>query len=336
MVPLHQPALPKGTAESPRVTGPPQNKTKTNQNDLNESGPPQNANEQNTEYPIHTGAGAYQIQAIPKLIQFYHAAAGYPTKETWALITLNLLHASRTQPKLSAYELRRGIYDYNKHPLAPMGCWVTIHDRAQERGAWQDHGTRGYYIGPALKHYRNYTCVGEASRATRTSNTVAFFPRTEMPRTSSTDRLLMTLQNLKEIASKPHPPIPYMEQGTQLNEALRSAKLRDTTNNAPEPLTVANGPNTKSNAREPPRVAPTQQRSARRGHPWAVGTIIRKKFNSGWYEGEVISYDQTNQYYKVRFTDGDVADYTHGEVSRYYKSDQYYSRSKLKPKALMG
>eukprot|EP00536_Pseudo-nitzschia_multiseries_P008523 jgi/Psemu1/20595/gm1.20595_g len=32
---------------------------------------------------IHTGAGAYQIQAIPKLITFYHAAAGYPTKDTW-------------------------------------------------------------------------------------------------------------------------------------------------------------------------------------------------------------------------------------------------------------
>eukprot|EP00536_Pseudo-nitzschia_multiseries_P016130 jgi/Psemu1/44967/gm1.44967_g len=91
-----------------------------------------------------------------------------------------------------------------------------------------------------------------------------------------------------------------------------------------------------SNAREPPKVTPTQQRSARRGHPWAVGTIIRKKFNSGWYEDEVISYDQTNQYYRVRFTDGDVADYTHGEVSRYYKSDQYYSKAKLTPKALMG
>eukprot|EP00536_Pseudo-nitzschia_multiseries_P015866 jgi/Psemu1/44055/gm1.44055_g len=147
----------------------------------------------------------------------------------------------------------------------------------------------------------------------------------------------MTLQDLKEIAT---------------------AKLRDTTKNTPEPLTVSNRPNTKSNvpknarepprvtpntksnvpenAREPPRVTPTQQRSARRGHPWAVGTIIRKKFNSGWYEGEVVSYDQTNQFYRVRYTDGDIADYTHGEVSRYYKSDQYYSKSKLKPKALMG
>eukprot|EP00536_Pseudo-nitzschia_multiseries_P007808 jgi/Psemu1/18800/gm1.18800_g len=29
------------------------------------------------------GAGAYQIQDIPKLIAFYHVAAGYPTKDTW-------------------------------------------------------------------------------------------------------------------------------------------------------------------------------------------------------------------------------------------------------------
>eukprot|EP00536_Pseudo-nitzschia_multiseries_P019533 jgi/Psemu1/232750/e_gw1.5331.1.1 len=141
-----------------------------------------------------------------------------------ALITLNLLRASRTQPRLSAYELRRGVYDYNKHPLAPMGCRVIIHDRAQERGAWQDHGTRGFYIGPALKHYRNYTCVGEASRANRTNNTVAFFPKTDMPHTSSTDRLLMILQDLKEVTNKPHPPIPYLIQGTQVNEALRSIR----------------------------------------------------------------------------------------------------------------
>eukprot|EP00536_Pseudo-nitzschia_multiseries_P015749 jgi/Psemu1/43659/gm1.43659_g len=159
-----------------------------------------------------------------------------------------------------------------------------------------------------------------------------------MPETSSTDRLLMILQDLKEVTNKPHPPIPYVEQGTQINEALRN--IQDLLQiGAQEPLNME--PNTKStikpqNVREPPRVPAPQQRSARQGHPWAIETIIRKKFNKGWFEGEVVSYDQNNQYYQVKFTDGDLADYTHDEISRHYKSDQYYSKPKDKPKALMG
>eukprot|EP00536_Pseudo-nitzschia_multiseries_P018409 jgi/Psemu1/55461/gm1.55461_g len=157
----------------------------------------------------------YQL-ALPGDHRLNHAERAIQTFKNHFIARLN--GVDNNFPHMSYKE----VYDYNKHPLAPMGCRVIIHDRAQERGAWQDHGTRGFYIGPALKHYRNYTCIGESSRDTRVSNTVAFFPKADMPETSSTDRLLMILQDIKEVTNKPHPPIPYVEQGTQINEALRN------------------------------------------------------------------------------------------------------------------
>ena len=44
-----------------------------------------------------------------------------------AEITLNLLRQSNANPKLSAYAYMCGPFDYNRMPLAPMGCKVQIH-----------------------------------------------------------------------------------------------------------------------------------------------------------------------------------------------------------------
>eukprot|EP00536_Pseudo-nitzschia_multiseries_P003593 jgi/Psemu1/8153/gm1.8153_g len=44
---------------------------------------------------------------------------------------------------LYAYELRNGAYNYNKHPLAPLGCRVIIHDRPRRGG-------RGRTMGQAV------------------------------------------------------------------------------------------------------------------------------------------------------------------------------------------
>ena len=41
-----------------------------------------------------------------------------------AEITLNLLHASRVNPKLSAYAYIFGEFNYNATPLAPPGTWL--------------------------------------------------------------------------------------------------------------------------------------------------------------------------------------------------------------------
>jgi hypothetical protein len=44
-------------------------------------------------------------------------------------ITLNLLRQSNAMPTVSAYAHLCGPFDYNKMPLAPMGCEVQVHEK---------------------------------------------------------------------------------------------------------------------------------------------------------------------------------------------------------------
>ena len=54
-------------------------------------------------------------------------------------ITLNLLRQSNATPNVSAYAHLSGPFDYNKMPLAPMGCAAQIHEKSDKRGTWQYH-----------------------------------------------------------------------------------------------------------------------------------------------------------------------------------------------------
>lgn len=134
------------------------------------------------------------------------------------IVTLNLLRESRIQPALSAYAQIHGAFNFDRTPLAPAGCKIIIHDRPKDRPSWAKHGTAGFYVGPAMQHYRNYTCYMPTTRHTRWSNTVEFFPTCcQLPKTSDTDRLNMTLQDIKDIITQPHGPRPYLQLGTEAN-----------------------------------------------------------------------------------------------------------------------
>ena len=51
-------------------------------------------------------------------------------------ITLNLLRQSNATPTVSTYAHLNGPFDYNKMPLAPMGCQVQVHEKTDKRGTW--------------------------------------------------------------------------------------------------------------------------------------------------------------------------------------------------------
>ena len=55
-----------------------------------------------------------------------------------------------------------------------------------------------------------------------------------------------------------------------------------------------------------------------------IGTIVKKDM----HEGEITSYDPVNNYYKVKFKDGDREEYAYDEILLYRKSTQIYSRKK--------
>ena len=47
-------------------------------------------------------------------------------------ITLNLIWQSNAMPTISAYAHLSGPFDYNKMPLAPMGCEAQIHKKTDK------------------------------------------------------------------------------------------------------------------------------------------------------------------------------------------------------------
>jgi hypothetical protein len=160
----------------------------------------------------------------------YGCDSTFPAKQ-WdriikqAVMTLNMCRPSRINPKLSAYQQVWGNFDFNKTPLAPPGCKVVVHERAMERGAWACHGVGGYYIGPAMKHYRNYISYIPETKGIRTTNTIEFFPeKVDMPTTATTDCLARAAEDLAEILQAPHPATPFLQQGTVVNDAMEQLK----------------------------------------------------------------------------------------------------------------
>ena len=69
------------------------------------------------------------------------------------VLTLNLLQQSNVAPIVSAYQHVNGSFDYNKMPLAPLGCAVQLFESPDRRGTWAEHSTDGWYIGTSIEHY---------------------------------------------------------------------------------------------------------------------------------------------------------------------------------------
>jgi hypothetical protein len=85
-----------------------------------------------------------------------------------------------------------------------------------ERGAWACHGVVGFYIGPAIKHYRNLNSYIPSTRGIQTTNTIEFFPeKVDMPTTSTTDQLARATEDLA------NPETPFLQQGTVVNDAMQ-------------------------------------------------------------------------------------------------------------------
>ena len=250
------------------------------------------------------------------------------------VLTLNLLRPSKINPALSAYAQVMGVFNFNKTPIAPVGCKVIVHDTRMERGSWADHGTDGYFIGPAPRHYRNFKCWMPKTNATRLSNTVEFFPTehklTHMDRLDrlgiiiqqlldllqeppldhsliphDTTAIITTIQNMRELYGIPLAPLEPNSYG-RTNSPIKSRTMNTTSPN---------------NTLHPSPSRPT----TRTTHVYHDGTIIRKRFRDGTFEGEVTQYDPRAKFYKIRYTDGDTEELTYDEVKHHRKPLQEYS-----------
>ena len=120
-------------------------------------------------------------------------------------ITLNLLRTSRANPNLSAYSYIHGIFNFAATPLAPPGTKVVAHLDPSQRGTHDLNGELGWYIGPALSHYRCVECYFPKTRATRICDTVTFFPQhVPFPTVTTQDYLKQAAEDIIHILL--HPP----------------------------------------------------------------------------------------------------------------------------------
>ena len=161
----------------------------------------------------------HRANAAERAIQTFkaHLKAGlasvdpdFPVRE-WdrllpqAEMTLNMLRSSRINPKLSAYALLFGEFDYNKTPLVPPGTKVLAHKKPDDRASWAFNGEEGWSIGPAMQHYRCIKCYFPITKSERNVDTVTFFPKSiPFPKVSADDFLKQAATDIINILS--HPP----------------------------------------------------------------------------------------------------------------------------------
>ncbi len=69
------------------------------------------------------------------------------------ILCLNLLCALQIDPTVSTHKILNGPYDWNRYPLAPLGCKAIVYKDGNTRGSWASRGVDGWYLGPSLDHY---------------------------------------------------------------------------------------------------------------------------------------------------------------------------------------
>jgi hypothetical protein len=187
-----------------------------------------------------------------------------------AEISLNLLRASRTQPNISAYQAVFGTFDYNRHPLMPPGTKVIVHEKPGQRGSWDPHGKLGWYLGPALEHYRCHWCHIISTNNERIADTVEFFPHIEaIQKLSPQEATIIAAEALSEALKRKKPPTNL----STLLEPTKAALQQLQQYIHPKPTVEANTessprvrapPRERNPSNEPATTTPTCEPIARR------------------------------------------------------------------------
>jgi hypothetical protein len=139
-----------------------------------------------------------------------------------AVITLNMLRKSRINPKLSASTHIDGQYDFNRAPMAPPGTRIIAHETPSRRITWAPHGKYGWYIGPALEHYRCYTVYINKNRGERIVETFYFFPeKFKLPFLSTQEHATQAAKELTHALLHLHPAGPFCKVGDEQTLALK-------------------------------------------------------------------------------------------------------------------
>lgn len=185
--------------------------------------------------------------------------------------TLNLLRGSHTNPSISAWAHLHGQPQFMVTPIAPAGTKVVVYETPEQRASWSPHGVDGFYVGPALQHYRCYKVYVTKTKRTRIAETLSWHPHTvTMPTSSATDLLHAAVLDLhtalREYSRSPlctaTASQPVQDTRASLTTALRQlSEIFDDTQTAATPPkkpteTHHDGPRTANTAETPAHEEP--------------------------------------------------------------------------------
>ena len=122
-------------------------------------------------------------------------------------MTLNLLRTSRLNPKLSIYSQLWGPFDFNRTPIAPLGTKLLNYEKPGPCEYWAPHAIDGWYIGPAMQHYRCFRVCATATNAERIVDTIVWYPNNyTMLHATSLDTATVATYDLTQALLRPCPP----------------------------------------------------------------------------------------------------------------------------------
>jgi len=128
-----------------------------------------------------------------------------------SVITLYLLRTCRRNPSISAHAALEGNFNYDTTPLAPPGCKTIIYEPPAQRRTLAPHGVEGWYIGPAVTHYRCYTAYIPKTRGERISDSVTFHPHLcGTPNVTPLERIVIAAKDLTSALTHPHHGLPML------------------------------------------------------------------------------------------------------------------------------
>jgi hypothetical protein len=115
-----------------------------------------------------------------------------------------------------------GTFNYNKTSMAPPGTKVIIHEKPQQRKTWDPHGTKGWYLGPAMEHYRCHRVFTNKTKAERITDTVEFFPQyTTVPHMTTDKIAIQAAEDLIAAINQPITKMPISPIGDKQMKAIR-------------------------------------------------------------------------------------------------------------------
>ena len=179
-----------------------------------------------------------------------------------AELTLNLLRGCHYDPSVSAWEGLNGYYKFDATPMGPLGSRVILHAKPELRKSWDFRGQDGFYVGPALNHYRCYSILKRDSQAVVISDTVRFrHHNLTVPNLTAEDKIVHALRALTH--NMPSNPAASTEQQLRAIATLRDifSNYATIAHTQPSPRVAPNvHPPTRVPLRQPPpRVQPTDE-----------------------------------------------------------------------------